>query len=58
MSPHEFCVVLVHSCVIVIFRYQKRSRVVTGGGSTPFFREEDIVMWIDKENWTNDLHLQ
>ena len=50
------CVLALRS--FVIFRYQKRSRVVAGGGSKPFFREEDIVMWIDKENWTNDLHLQ
>lgn len=39
-------------------RYQKRSRVVKGGGSSPFFREEEIVLWIDKENWVNDLQLQ
>lgn len=44
--------------VSVVLRYQKRSRVAKGGGSSPFFREEEIVLWIDKDNWTNDLHLQ
>ncbi|CAN0147336.1 unnamed protein product, partial [Ectocarpus sp. 8 AP-2014] len=39
-------------------RYQKRSRAAKGGGSAPVFRQEEIVLWIDKENWTNDLQLQ
>lgn len=43
------------SCV---FRYQKRSRAAKSGGSAPVFRQEEIVLWIDKENWTNDLQLQ
>ncbi|CAN0260617.1 unnamed protein product, partial [Ectocarpus sp. 12 AP-2014] len=38
--------------------YQKRSRAAKGGGSAPVFRQEEIVLWIDKENWTNDLQLQ
>eukprot|EP00903_Cladosiphon_okamuranus_P006779 g6608.t1 len=38
--------------------YQKRSRAAKGGGSAPVFRQEEIVLWIDKENWTNDLHLE
>ncbi|CAM9341515.1 unnamed protein product, partial [Hapterophycus canaliculatus] len=38
--------------------YQKRSRAAKGGGSAPVFRQEELVLWIDKENWTNDLQLQ
>ncbi|CAM9099586.1 unnamed protein product, partial [Discosporangium mesarthrocarpum] len=38
--------------------YQKRSRTTKGGGKHPYFKEEEMVMWIDKENWVNDLQLQ
>ncbi|CAM9228565.1 unnamed protein product [Pylaiella littoralis] len=38
--------------------YQKRSRAAKGGGSNPVFRQEEIVLWIDKENWTSDLQIQ
>lgn len=41
-----------------MLRYQVRSRVVTGGGSTPYFKGEEILLWIDKENWTEELCVQ
>ncbi|CAM9927592.1 unnamed protein product, partial [Choristocarpus tenellus] len=38
--------------------YQKRGHTIKGGGNTPYFRGEELAMWIDKENWINDLQIQ
>eukprot|EP01041_Mallomonas_annulata_P002177 gene2178-4235_t len=35
--------------------YNKRSKVAKGGGRDPYFEEEDVVMWVDKEIWINDV---
>ncbi|CAN0447276.1 unnamed protein product, partial [Ascophyllum nodosum] len=38
--------------------HRKRSSVVKGGGSTPVFGKEEILFWVDKQNWTSDLTVQ
>ena len=38
-------------------RYKKRSKTIKGGGTEPYFSEEDVLMWADKENWVNDLRI-
>ena len=38
-------------------RYKKKSKVVKGGGVEPYFAEEEVLMWVDKENWVNDLRI-
>lgn len=37
--------------------YKKRSKCVKGGGANPYFEEEDILLWIDQQNWVEDLQL-
>ena len=32
--------------------YHKRSQTQVNGGQDPYFGEEQILMWIDEENWT------
>jgi len=38
-------------------RYKKRSKSIKSGGVEPYFGEEDVLMWADKENWVNDLRV-
>jgi len=38
-------------------RYKKKSKVIEGGGVEPYFAEEEVLMWVDKENWVNDLRI-
>ena len=38
--------------------YIKRSRSVKNGGTTPYFEEEDILLWLDQENWVDNLKVQ
>lgn len=38
--------------------YKKKSRVIEKGGRDPYFGEEDVVMWVDSEIWTNDLKVE
>ena len=38
-------------------RYKKKGKVVKGGGVEPYFNEEEILMWVDKENWIHDLRI-
>lgn len=35
--------------------YKKKSKAIKGGGVKPYFGEEEILMWIDQENWVDDL---
>ena len=35
--------------------YKKRSKCIKGGATHPFFNEEDVLMWVDQDNWVNDL---
>jgi Ca2+-dependent lipid-binding protein len=37
--------------------YKKRSRTIKNGGTKPYFAEEEILMWVNQDNWTNDLHV-
>ncbi|GMH78375.1 hypothetical protein TrST_g3556 [Triparma strigata] len=32
--------------------YHKRSQTQVSGGQDPYFGEEQILMWVDEENWT------
>ncbi len=38
--------------------YKKRTKSVKGGGIDPFFNEEDILLWLDQDNWVEDLQVQ
>jgi len=38
-------------------RYKKRSKTIKDGGTDPYFSEEDVLIWVDKENWVNDLRI-
>jgi len=38
--------------------YKKRSKTIKGGGVSPYFEEEDLLMWIDQENWVDNLLIQ
>lgn len=38
--------------------YKKRSKSVKNGGTSPYFEEEDILMWADQDNWINDLKIE
>jgi len=37
--------------------YKKRSKTIKNGGTSPYFEEEDILMWLDQENWIDNLHV-
>ncbi len=37
--------------------YKKRSKSVKGGGVSPYFNEEDVLLWLDQENWVDDLEV-
>lgn len=37
--------------------YHKQSTVVRGGGTDPYFSEEEMMIYVDHENWSNDLQL-
>lgn len=37
--------------------YKKRTKSVKNGGSDPFFEEEEVLLWLDQENWINDLQV-
>ena len=32
--------------------YHKRSQTQVNGGQDPYFAEEQVLMWVDEENWT------
>ena len=36
-------------------KYNKKSKVVKNGGTSPYFQEEEILIWADSENWVHDL---
>ena len=35
--------------------YSKSSQIIKHGGTEPYFTEEEILLWIDQENWIHDL---
>ena len=35
--------------------YNKTSKVVKGGGRDPYFEEEDVLLWLDRDVWVNDV---
>ena len=37
--------------------YSKKSQVIKAGGTDPYFTEEEILMWVDQENWVHDLRV-
>jgi hypothetical protein len=38
--------------------YKKRSKTIKNGGTAPYFEEEDILLWLDQENWVDNLKVQ
>lgn len=38
-------------------KYKKRSSSVRDGGTTPYFSEEEVCMFVDGENWVHDLQI-
>jgi len=38
--------------------YKKRSKTIKNGGTNPYFEEEILLLWIDQDNWVNNLKVQ
>lgn len=38
--------------------YKKRTKTIEKGGRNPYFREEEILFWVDETNWASDLHME
>jgi len=38
--------------------YKKRSKTIKNGGINPYFEEEILLLWIDQDNWVNNLKVQ
>jgi hypothetical protein len=38
--------------------YKKRTKAIKGGGVEPVFHEEDVLLWLDQDNWVDDLLVQ
>lgn len=36
-------------------KYKKRSTAVKAGGMNPSFNNEQVILWVDRMNWSNDL---
>lgn len=39
-------------------KYKKTSKTIVDGGETPYFKEEQIAMWVDQKNWVHDLVME
>lgn len=39
-------------------RYKKRSKGIKNGGSNPNYNEEELLMWLDQDNWVEDLKVE
>eukprot|EP00595_Chromulina_sp_UTEXLB2642_P003459 CAMPEP_0196763708 /NCGR_PEP_ID=MMETSP1095-20130614/4580_1 /TAXON_ID=96789 ORGANISM="Chromulina nebulosa, Strain UTEXLB2642" /NCGR_SAMPLE_ID=MMETSP1095 /ASSEMBLY_ACC=CAM_ASM_000446 /LENGTH=1006 /DNA_ID=CAMNT_0042117473 /DNA_START=155 /DNA_END=3176 /DNA_ORIENTATION=- len=37
--------------------YIKQSKVIKNGKSNPYFNNEEIILWVDQNNWINDLYM-
>lgn len=35
--------------------YQIRSKTVKNGGVSPYFEEEEVLLWLDQDNWVENL---
>ena len=40
-----------------ISNYVKRTKSVKDNPRDPYFSEEELLMWVDKENWVHDVKL-
>ncbi len=38
--------------------YKKRTKSVKGGGVNPYFNEEEVLLWLDQDNWVEDLKVE
>ena len=38
--------------------YSKRTKTANKGGRNPYFREEELLFWVSKDNWHNELGIQ
>lgn len=38
--------------------YKKRTKSIKGGGINPYFDGEEILLWLDQDNWVNDLKVE
>jgi hypothetical protein len=39
-------------------QYKKRTKSIKGGGIEPYFDEEEILLWLDQDNWIEDLKIE
>ena len=39
-------------------RYKKRSKGIKNGGTNPNYNEEELLMWLDQDNWVEDLKVE
>ena len=38
--------------------YSKKSKTIKDGGIQPYFGEEEVLMWADRESWKDDLQIK
>lgn len=38
--------------------YKKRTKSVKAGGTEPYFNEEEVLLWLDQDNWVEDLKIE
>jgi Ca2+-dependent lipid-binding protein len=38
--------------------YKKRTKSVKGGGTEPYYNEEELLLWLDQDNWVEDLRVE
>lgn len=39
-------------------KYKKQSKTIVDGGDSPYFKEEQVAMWVDQRNWVHDLTIE
>lgn len=38
--------------------YKKKSKIIKNGGINPYFQEEEVLLWLDQDNWINNLKVE
>eukprot|EP01029_Cantina_marsupialis_P009497 TRINITY_DN2208_c0_g2_i1.p1 TRINITY_DN2208_c0_g2~~TRINITY_DN2208_c0_g2_i1.p1 ORF type:complete len:1456 (+),score=535.39 TRINITY_DN2208_c0_g2_i1:111-4478(+) len=44
-------------CTFKFGDMEKRSKTIKGGGKDPYFKEEEVLLWIGKNNWNSLLEI-